>query len=271
MNRIIPAVILLAALSHGLARANVVFDSMPSPPRVNDPGVGYQSSDTTEFGDAISLGGTARSLTRATVLLSNWAVESDNEAIGRSGGYYALLTLNLYEPGSTGPNPVVGTVLASSTMYAFIPWRPEATPGCGTEFGSFPDCSSGLSVPVRFTFHDEALPDEVIFGLSFNTATRGGAPTGHPGPYNSLNFVAQAGAPSTGTDINPDGVERNSGFGPSLTQPELGDAGIFGPEAGTIADVPAITLEAIPEPDGLPLLVPAILGLIAARRMRGRF
>jgi hypothetical protein len=108
------------------------------------------------------------------------------------------------------------------------------------------------------------LPDDVVFGLSFNTQSYGTTPIGSDGPYNSLNFALSSGA-TVGTDINPDGVEWNTSHSSFLT---TGAAGTFGPDTAWKGYVPAVRLEAIPEPVSLALLLPAMIGLAATRRRR---
>jgi hypothetical protein len=240
------------------ARADIVYNSIPLSLPTNLPSLGYEATSTSEFGDAVTLAGNARALTSATVLMSNWALESSYESVGTSAGYNVSLTFSLYDAGPGGINPLVGSLLARSTLAnAFIPWRPEASASCpGTQFQAPDGCFNGLATPVTFAFNGESLPDTVIFGLAFNTADYGANPIHAPGPYNSLNFATSGGA-TTGTDLNPDGVEWNTVA-----------AGAFGPDTGWTPYVPAVTLEAIPEPISLSLLIPAVLGLVASRRRR---
>jgi hypothetical protein len=245
------------------ARADIVYSSIPASLPTNLPSVGYEATSTSQFGDAVTLAGSARVLTSATVVMSNWALESSYETVGTSSGYYEPLTFSLYNFGSSGLNPAVGSLIASTTINAFIPWRPEASPlSCGTAFLAQGNCFNGLAVPVTFNFDDVVLPDNVIFGLSFNTADYGASPTHAPGPYNSLNFALSGGA-TVGTDVNPDGVEWNTSYAGGLT---TGTAGVFGPDTGWSPYVPAVTLEAIPEPISAALLLPALFGLASMRR-----
>jgi PEP-CTERM motif len=271
MRRLLVPILAVAALARGTALADVVYDSIPSPTAINYPSLGYQATSTSEFGDAVALAGTARALTSATVLLSNWALESTYETVGTSAGFNVPMTLNIYALGSGGLNPVPGSLIASSTINAFIQWRPEADPGCSstnpTGFDP-PACFNGLAQPVSFNFNGESLPDSVIFGLTFNTQSYGPNPIGAPGPYNSLNFAVPADGATVGTDINPDGVEWNTSHAGFLDPGGPGQAGVFGPDTNWTGNVPAVELDAIPEPASLLVLGTAVLGIAGVRRRR---
>jgi hypothetical protein len=260
-----PILVVATVLTHAAAQADVVYNSIPSPAPGNLPSLGYQATQTSEFGDAVTLAGNARALTSATVAMSNWALESTYEAVGTSAGYNVPLTFSIYNVGSGGLNPVPGSLIASDTINAFIPWRPEHSLSCpGTTFQAPDGCFNGQLVPVTFTFNGVSVPDSVIFGLTFNTTTYGPAPTGVLGPYDSLNFGLSGGT-SVGTDINPDGVEWNTSTPANL---KTGTAGTFGPDTAWAPYVPAVTLDAIPEPTSLALLLTGVLGLAAKRRRR---
>jgi hypothetical protein len=211
------------------------------------------------------LAGNARALTSATVAMSNWALESAYETLGTSAGYNVPLTFSIYNVGSGGLNPVPGSLIASETINAFTPWRPEASLSCGGgAFQASDGCFNGLLVPVTFSFNGVSVPDSVSFGVSFNTTNYGQSPTEVPGPYDSLNFGLSGGT-TVGTGINPNGVEWNTSVQSFLT---TGTAGTFGPDTGWAPYVPAVQLDAIPEPTSLALLVPAVLGLAVKRRRR---
>jgi hypothetical protein len=78
------------------ARADVVYNSIPTTLPTNLPSLGYHATSTSEFGDAVTLAGNARVLTSATVVMSNWALESTYEAVETSPGYYVPLTFSLF-------------------------------------------------------------------------------------------------------------------------------------------------------------------------------
>ena len=72
-------------------------------------------------------------------------------------------------------------------------------------------CYSGLAFEITFNLNGLNVPDQLIYGIAFNTETRGYAPIGTPGPYNSLNFGLSTVAPTIGTNPLPDTAYVSSG------------------------------------------------------------
>ena len=69
---------MLAIASVGsLGSPAVAYDSIPSPLPPNIPSVGFQASQTAEFGDDIQLAGTGGYISSVTVTMSTWAKHSD--------------------------------------------------------------------------------------------------------------------------------------------------------------------------------------------------
>jgi hypothetical protein len=62
-----------------------VYNGIPSPTPPNVPSQAFQAQQTAEFGDAITLAGTARKGVSATVLMSNWAKHSDYPGMSAAG------------------------------------------------------------------------------------------------------------------------------------------------------------------------------------------
>ena len=172
------------------AGAATIYDSIPNPLPPNVVSLGYEATSTSEFGDLIQFASGSRSLTSVDVTMSNWALESTYEPVGTSTGYSVPLTLTLYNVDNSGSTPAVGSAIATRTIDPTILWRPEATASCGgtTWLASDGNCYNGLAQNVAFDFSGVTVPDQIIFGLSFNTETYGSNPTGTAGPYNSLNF-----------------------------------------------------------------------------------
>ena len=256
----------IAAISFAgfAAQAEVIFSNIPAALAPNYPSLGYQATSTSEFGNQIQFGGTARDLNSVTVTMSNWALASTYGA--SNAGYQHALTFNIYGDAAAA---AAGTALGSVTTNAFVPWRPEASANC-TNGGYGANCSNGLAFNVTFDFSALGLilPEEIVFGLAFNTQSYGADPTGAAGPYNSLNF-ALGGAPTVGTDVDADGVFWNTSFQPFLTS---GTAGTFGPDSAWSPYVPMVSFDAganaVPEPGTLALTGVAALALVALRRRR---
>jgi hypothetical protein len=178
------------------------------------PSLGYEATSTSEFGGLISFGGTDRQLTTATVVISEWAPESQYEPVGTSTGFLLPVTLNVY---NVGPGNTVGSLIGSSQISPTILWRPEADPTCTTGVwrASNGQCYNGFAQTITFNFADLLVPDSVIYGLAFNTQHYGYLPTGVSGPVNSTNFGLSTVSPSVGSNPLPDTAYWNhsgSGF-----------------------------------------------------------
>jgi len=238
---------LLLALVPTLASAQgvVIYNSTPTPVPPNVPSLGYQATSTAEFGDHIVFGGVDRRADAVTLTMSDWALHSDYPSMP-AAGFNHPITLNLYAVDHTGPQPALGALLSSATRTFVIPWRPEADPTCpgGTAWRA-PDtaCYNGLAFNITFVLRslNLTLPNEVIFGVAYNTQTWGYAPLLLAGPYNSLNVGLNpaAGTPSVGTNPDPDDTFYNTSFAGFYTDGGAGGVGIFRRDTGWAGLIPA--------------------------------
>lgn len=254
------------------AQAEVVYSNIPNVLAGNYPSVGYEATSTRELGDHIAFAPGARKLNTVTVTMSNWAFASqyaNNPLYSNPTGYQHDLTFNLYNYTS---DAAAGSLFATNTVSALIPWRPEADPTCpgGTAWrDASGNCFNGLAFNVVFDFSSQnvILPNDLVFGLAFNTADYGSNPIHAAGPYNSLNYALTGAAPSAGTDINPDALFVNTSWPGMLT---TGTTGVFGADTGWTGYAPMASFDAtaVPEPATTAILGLGMVGLMLARRRK---
>jgi hypothetical protein len=109
----------------------VVYDAVSATLPPNIPSLGFQATQTAEFGDFVHLAGTNRELRTVTVTMSTWALHSSYPAMMDPTGWTHPITLNIYNAIPGTPN-TLGSLLATKTQSFLIPWRPEADPTCPT-------------------------------------------------------------------------------------------------------------------------------------------
>lgn len=236
-------VTLSAAFLSVPAMAGVIYDSIPGslPPDV--PSWGYQANQTAEFGNRIDFGGALRQLTNVNVLLSDAAAALTYGSLDPTWSYG--ITFNIYQVDNSTSTPQPGAVIASRTQTFDIPWRPEPDGICGTGYRAVNgNCYNGVAFVVTFDFTGTVVPDEVIYGVAFNTQTYGAAPTGRPGPYNSLNFGLVTTDPSVGANPLPGSVYWNT---TSANYSGGGPGGTFRADSNWL-DAGAVSFEVVPEP-----------------------
>ena len=205
------------------AASKKVFNSLPDQLPGNVAGVGLEATQTDEFGDQIRLAPGKRKLKKVAIVMSSWACESGSwtaDCVSEQGATFnESIKLTLYRENATDPN-VPGTVIASRKRTFAVPYRPSADPtDCSANptrwYSSKHDaCYNGKAFKIVFEFSGLKLPDELVYGISYNTSTSGNEPHGartcqgttEGCPDDSLNVGAEAGLPARGTDVYPDGV-----------------------------------------------------------------
>lgn len=235
----------------------VIYDSIPAVYPGSFPSLGYEATSTDEFGDHVSFADTARSLKTVEVSLTDWACENDgtrgasDACVTTPGSTFSHpITLNLYAVDYTSGDPEPGALLATLTESFDIPFRPSwdsvnctgagDTPATDVPFGGrwydpvLGYCVHGYAFDITFDLSSLGLtlPDEVIYGIAYNTADYGAAPLGVPGPYNSLNVSLTTDGPTVGTDVESDTVFWDTSYGPFYCDSGTGGTDIFRRDAG---------------------------------------
>jgi hypothetical protein len=225
-----------------------VYNHNPTPLPPNVASLGYQATQTSEFGDDVFLAGTDRHAGSATVVMSDFAKRSSFPSMPAAGWNHPI-TLNLYAVDHSGLNPALGASLGSVTQTFLIPWRPEHTAGCPGDSWLAGDgnCYNGLAFKITFDLRPLSLtlPNEVIVGVAFNTNTWGYHPIGLPGPYESLNVGLAEGMPaSVGLDAESDAVFWNTATPSNYTDGGAGGVGIFRRDTNWTPFAPAFQINA---------------------------
>ena len=201
--------------------------------------LGFEATQTSEFGDEVRLAGSARRLVSLKVLFSSWACQSghwfDGACSTSPGATFTHdVTANIYAVADCAGKPCPGTLLATVTETQTVPYRPSTDPQCAIlnpydpndpyhyyTYGWFNPvvgaCKPQIPTVLTFDFTSKnvTLPDEVIWTVAFNTTHYGAHPIDEGAacftesggcPYDSFNVGAQTylGAPYAGIDVMPD-------------------------------------------------------------------
>jgi|GEM_PF-1439636 len=214
--------------------STIIYNSIPAPLPPNVPSLGFQSDHTNEFGDLIHFAGSARSLTQVTVVMSDFALASDYPDFPGASGptWNHPITLNLYNVDNSGPNPAPGTVITTKTQTFAIPWRPPADPTCSSDphgpwKASDGNCYNGIAFTVTFDLTGTNVPNDIIYGVAYNTETFGYMPIGSPGPYISLNLGLAQVPPTVGNNPFPDTAYYNTEKASNYADGGAGGTGTF--------------------------------------------
>jgi hypothetical protein len=202
------------------------YNAIPSKVTGNVPSTGFEATATTEFGDEVTLGGSARTLKSMSVLMSSWGCESGSWQASCTTTPGATFTVPLTFTVYADDGGTAGAALASSTQSVAIAYRPSASAQCtGANAGKWYSskdrtCYSGYPQLVTMTFPAVTLPTSVFWAVAYNTTHYGASPVGEGAGcfsedggcgYDSLNVGDKtfANSPYAGTDVDEDSVFRN--------------------------------------------------------------
>jgi hypothetical protein len=202
------AVLACASASAGAASLTPVYNNIPATLPGNVPSEAFEATSTSQFGGEVQLAGPTLNSTKVTIAMSSWACQSggaeDGTCVSASGAKFEWpVTLHIY---AAGTGDTVGTQIASLTKTFKMPYRPSANATkCAGNGGWFKQgsCFHGKLFKIAFALKGTSIPSKAIVSVSFNTTDYGAAPTHVPGPYDSLNFGGFEGAPSVGSDPQP--------------------------------------------------------------------
>jgi RTX calcium-binding nonapeptide repeat (4 copies) len=246
MKRIIAVIlgtILALGASAATAAAETIFDYVPSPLPDNVASYSYESWGVAEAGDGISFSTSGpQTLDNAKVVVSSWACQvgtgwaADNTVpcVTTPGSTFSVpITLNIYTPGLA--------LIASRTRTFDIPFRPSSNPACdetvnGQGWGA--DCFLGLSHVITFDLTGVVVPDEIVYGVAWNTSSYGYAPIDDEAacaavqyagcPYDLLNLGVEGDAqPDIGADESPNGAYQYSVFPSAYCDGGTGGSSVF--------------------------------------------
>ncbi len=275
------------------ATGSVVYDSTVSPLPGNLPSLGYEATQTSQFGDQATLAAGANELNNVVVTMSSWGCQNGQGGVGfgttnacvttPGSTFSEPITLNIY---SVGANNAVGGLLATDTQTFAIPYRPSASDptghsaqGCTAGGGQWYDatdntCDNGLATNITFDLSAQnvVLPRNVIYGIAYNTSDYGTTPYGESTAchasvsgcgYDSLN-VGLSQDPSNvsvGSDPNPGTVYWNTQTAGDYCDGGAGGTGTFridgAANTSTCSDGGAATGWAV-SGTGSPYYVPAV-------------
>lgn len=218
-----------------------IYDSIPSALASTYPSEGFQATQSAEFGDQITLGGTNRDLSTVEVVLVDWACESGHWTgtpaicMTTPGATFTHpMTMNIYNVNTVDPTKP-GTLIGTRTQTVTVPFRPssDATNCSGSnpsqQWWDGTKCNYGLAFTTTWDFSslNLVLPDSVIVTITYNTTTYGPSPIGGTdSPYDSLNIGVTNVPPTVGTE-DPHSIfwnTLNTSYGGDGTLKEIIDS-----------------------------------------------
>jgi hypothetical protein len=258
------AAVAALAISAGAASAEseVVYNNTPAAPLPgNVVSQAFQATQTSQFGGAVELAGTARKNGGVTVGMSSWACQKGTwtgtpECITEMGAKSEWpITLSINQ---LGPFGEVGPLLKTVTKTFNMPYRPsESRFQCknshGAPTGAYyfrGQCFHGKYFRITFGLSKFVWPSKAIISISYNTSGYGTEPQGYETAcaksaagcfYDSLNVGLTEPpeeehptpvAPSVGSDPRSADAYQNTKYAPFWCDGGAGGTGTFRLDAG---------------------------------------
>jgi hypothetical protein len=222
MRLVFPAVLLAAiGCTQAFAQGSPIYNNIPSPLPGNLASWGYEATGTSEFGDRVAFApATGRLAKTVTVTMSSWGCQAghwfSSDCITTPGATFSHpITLNIY---AVGAGNAPGALLGTLTQTFAIPFRPSVdlvncTGGRWFDAGSS-TCFNGKAANITFNLSslNLTLPNQVIFGVAYNTSHYGYTPIGQSTAcyassggcgYDSLNVGVSDPATTLSVGSNP--------------------------------------------------------------------
>lgn len=253
MKKLLFAIILATAMLSTQAvsaATEVIFDYIPQPLPGNVASYSYESWGVAEAGDQIEFSTNgSQLLDNAKVVVSSWACENGTGWAAENavpcettpGSTFAVpITLKIYDPNDDM------SVVAMRTQTFNIPYRPSSSESCPETVnghGYAPDCFLGLAHIITFDLTGVTAPDEIVYGVAWNTASFGYDPIGN-GPEcqavqyagcdsSLLNLGVEGDAPpEVGVDLLPNGAWQYAHFPESYCDGGEGGVNVFREDNG---------------------------------------
>ena len=251
-----------------------IYDNIPALLPASMISQSFQAGRISEFGDLVSFAGTDRALSSVTLAAVTWGYFSkynSADTVNTGGWTDPGITVNLYTVDNSGEQPAPGSLLGSVTQSFFIPWRPEPSASCpGTEWLASDGCHNGMAFEITLDFSslNLVLPDQIIFGIAYDTQSAGQSATGVVGPYNDLNVGLNA-KPSIGSVPNAPAAYLSGTIAESYADNGAGGINVFRLDTGGTHTPVAIEFDTVPEPGTAAMAIGGAL-LLAGQALRLR-
>lgn len=247
--RIFVLTLLLVLFGATQAFGQKIYDNIPNPVPGNVPSLGFEANQASQFGDRVQFSaGSGRTLTTVVQLMSSWGCQNGHwnthNCVTTPGSTFSHpITLNIY---NVGTGAQVGSLLGSVTQTFNIPYRPSAdhancTLGDDGKWFDGTSCFNGFATPITFNLGGLVVPNQVIYGIAYNTSHYGNPAIGESAAcysssggcgYDSLNVATAAVPPSVGVNPAPDDAYFSTLTAANYCDGGAGGVGIFRLDAG---------------------------------------